>query len=63
MNDRLTILTAHALAGLASRPGGGHLDAHDAAAIGQRAVELASATLAKLEELETAPEPAKNRKR
>lgn len=63
MDERLLTLTAAALTGLASRPGGGHLDPHAAGDIGRRAVELARATLSALEDSETAPEPTKPRKR
>lgn len=63
MDDRLLTLTAAALAGLASRPGGGHADPHEAGLIGKRAAELGRAALAALEDAEAAPELPKPRKR
>ncbi len=62
--DRLELLTAAALAGLASRERARHgHEQRSAEDIGREAVELARATAAALEDVETAPKiaPAKRR--
>lgn len=61
MDERLIILTASALSGLASQPRASHREADDAATIGKRAVELARAALAELDDQETTPRAKKGR--
>lgn len=65
MDERLLTLTCAALAGLASQPRASHRDADDPAHVGKRAVDLARAAIAALDEVampETA-EPNRPRRR
>lgn len=62
MNDYLVTLAAGALAGILSRPNGGHgVEPRSLEDLGREAAQAARATLAELEEHATAPEPKRKR--